>query len=116
MCVCACVYEQKVQSCSLCGLQGHLARICPNRYCSNCSLPGHTSDNCLERAYWHKRCHRCDMTGHFFDVSSAVCVCVCVCVGFGVYCVASCVLFVCVFVHLSPGPFFLSLRQTLHRL
>ncbi len=72
MCVCVCVYEQKVPCCSLCGLQGHLVRICPNRYCSNCSLPGHTSDNCLERAYWHKRCHRCDMTGHFFDVSSVV--------------------------------------------
>uniref|UniRef100_A0A9J7XPS6 Zinc finger CCHC domain-containing protein 7 n=1 Tax=Cyprinus carpio carpio TaxID=630221 RepID=A0A9J7XPS6_CYPCA len=62
-----CPAPKKVQCCSLCGLQGHFLRTCPNRYCSNCSLPGHTSDNCLERAYWHKRCHRCDMTGHFFD-------------------------------------------------
>ncbi|XP_043099656.1 LOW QUALITY PROTEIN: zinc finger CCHC domain-containing protein 7 [Puntigrus tetrazona] len=62
-----CPTPKKVPCCSLCGVQGHVLRICPNRYCSNCSLPGHISDNCLEKAYWHKRCHRCDMTGHFSD-------------------------------------------------
>ncbi|XP_016111921.1 zinc finger CCHC domain-containing protein 7 [Sinocyclocheilus grahami] len=62
-----CPTTKKVPCCSLCGLQGHLLRTCPNRHCYNCSLPGHTYDDCLERAYWHKRCRRCGMTGHFFD-------------------------------------------------
>lgn len=69
-----CFCEQKVPCCSLCGHRGHLARTCPNRHCSNCLLPGHTFNECLERAYWHKRCHRCGMAGHFNDVSSALCV------------------------------------------
>lgn len=103
-----CVYKQKLPCCSLCGLQGHLLRTCPNRHCSNCLLPGHTYDDCLERAYWHKRCHRCGMTGHFFDVSSAMCVlvlcgpwrCVSVCWVQSVFqCV--CCLFVCVCVSIS---------------
>lgn len=62
-----CPTLKKVPCCSLCGLRGHLLRTCPNRHCSNCSLPGHTSDDCLERAFWYKRCHRCGMTGHFID-------------------------------------------------
>lgn len=111
-CVCVCVYEQKLPCCSLCGLLGHLLRTCPNRHCSNCSLPGHTYDDCLEKAYWHKCCHRCGMTGHFIDVSSSLWECV-----FVSECnVLHCVLLVCLCVYLSLGPFFLSLRQTLHRL
>ncbi|KAL1282487.1 hypothetical protein QQF64_001290, partial [Cirrhinus molitorella] len=62
-----CPTPRKLPCCSLCGLQGHLLRTCPNRHCSNCSLPGHTYDDCLERAYWHKCCHRCGMTGHYLD-------------------------------------------------
>lgn len=62
-----CPTPQKAPCCSLCGLQGHFLKRCPTRHCSNCALPGHTYDDCLERAYWHKRCHRCTMTGHFAD-------------------------------------------------
>ncbi|MCJ8749261.1 hypothetical protein PDJAM_G00174340 [Pangasius djambal] len=62
-----CPTPKKAPCCSLCGLQGHFMKTCPNRHCSNCALPGHTYDDCLERAYWHKRCHRCAMTGHFAD-------------------------------------------------
>ncbi|XP_060772661.1 zinc finger CCHC domain-containing protein 7 isoform X2 [Neoarius graeffei] len=62
-----CPTPKKAPCCSLCGLQGHFLKSCPNRHCSNCALPGHTSDDCLERAYWHKRCHRCAMTGHFAE-------------------------------------------------
>nr|XP_055061466.1 zinc finger CCHC domain-containing protein 7 [Misgurnus anguillicaudatus] len=62
-----CPTPKKLPCCSLCGVRGHWARTCPKRHCSNCSLPGHTYDDCLERAYWHKRCHRCGMTGHFND-------------------------------------------------
>ncbi|KAF7686707.1 zinc finger CCHC domain-containing protein 7, partial [Silurus meridionalis] len=62
-----CPIPKKALCCSLCGLQGHFVKSCPNRHCSNCALPGHTYDDCLERAYWHKRCHRCSMTGHFAD-------------------------------------------------
>lgn len=107
-----CVFEQKMPCCSLCGLQGHLLRTCPNRHCYNCSLPGHTYDNCLEKARWHKCCHRCGMTGHFIDVSSSMWVCL-------LRSVLCCIVFyvrVCVCVRVSLGPFFLSLRQTLHRL
>ncbi|XP_030643587.1 zinc finger CCHC domain-containing protein 7, partial [Chanos chanos] len=62
-----CPSPKKLRSCLLCGTVGHIQKTCPNRHCSNCFLPGHTYDDCLERAYWHKRCHRCCMTGHFFD-------------------------------------------------
>ncbi|XP_058240517.1 zinc finger CCHC domain-containing protein 7 [Hemibagrus wyckioides] len=62
-----CPTPKKAPCCLLCGLQGHLMKTCPNRHCSNCALPGHLYDDCLERAYWHKRCHRCAMTGHFAD-------------------------------------------------
>ncbi len=50
------------------------------------------------------------------DHGAEMCLCVCVCWVWSVLCCIVCVacLFVCV--HLSPGPFFLSLRQTLHRL
>ncbi|KAI7811091.1 zinc finger CCHC domain-containing protein 7 [Triplophysa rosa] len=62
-----CPTPKKLPCCSLCGHRGHLARTCPDRHCSNCWLPGHTFNDCLERAYWHKRCHRCGMSGHFND-------------------------------------------------
>ncbi|KAL7856214.1 hypothetical protein AOLI_G00198180 [Acnodon oligacanthus] len=62
-----CPSPKKLLCCSLCGTPGHFVKVCPNRHCSNCSLPGHTFDDCLEKAYWHKRCHRCGMIGHFFD-------------------------------------------------
>ncbi|XP_026990727.1 zinc finger CCHC domain-containing protein 7 [Tachysurus fulvidraco] len=63
----SCPTPKKAPCCLLCGFQGHFLKTCPNRHCSNCALPGHTYDDCLERAYWHKRCHRCAMTGHFAD-------------------------------------------------
>ncbi|KAK3523035.1 hypothetical protein QTP86_012184 [Hemibagrus guttatus] len=72
-------YTEKTVTCRSCNKLGHLSKncptpkghfmkTCPSRYCSNCALPGHLYDNCLERAYWHKRCHRCAMTGHFADI------------------------------------------------
>lgn len=104
-CDCQIVCVCQLPCCSLCGHRGHLSRTCPKRHCSNCLLPGHTFKKCLDRAYWQKRCYRCGMIGHFDDVSSALCVCV----YYVLYSVALCL---CV----SPGPFLLSLRQTLHRL
>uniref|UniRef100_A0A3Q3L6T4 Zinc finger CCHC domain-containing protein 7 n=1 Tax=Labrus bergylta TaxID=56723 RepID=A0A3Q3L6T4_9LABR len=66
-----CPQPKKVLPCFLCGTPGHLSSECPNRHCNNCGLPGHIYNSCNERAYWHKQCHRCHMTGHFFDVSIA---------------------------------------------
>ncbi|KAK1792532.1 hypothetical protein P4O66_012470 [Electrophorus voltai] len=69
-------YTNKTVTCRNCNKLGHLSKncptpkshwvkFCPNRPCSNCFVPGHSYDTCLERPYWHKRCHRCTMAGHF---------------------------------------------------
>ncbi|XP_029458782.1 zinc finger CCHC domain-containing protein 7 isoform X2 [Rhinatrema bivittatum] len=62
-----CSASRKLPACCLCGSRGHTKSSCPARYCSNCFLPGHFSVECIEKAYWKKRCHRCSMTGHYAD-------------------------------------------------
>nr|XP_033773036.1 zinc finger CCHC domain-containing protein 7 isoform X2 [Geotrypetes seraphini]XP_033773044.1 zinc finger CCHC domain-containing protein 7 isoform X2 [Geotrypetes seraphini]XP_033773053.1 zinc finger CCHC domain-containing protein 7 isoform X2 [Geotrypetes seraphini] len=62
-----CSASRKLPACCLCGNRGHKQYSCPARYCSNCFLPGHFSLECIEKAYWKKRCHRCNMTGHYAD-------------------------------------------------
>ncbi|XP_030050224.1 zinc finger CCHC domain-containing protein 7 [Microcaecilia unicolor] len=62
-----CPASRKLPACCLCGNRGHKQNSCPARYCSNCFLPGHFSLECIEKAYWKKRCHRCSMTGHYAD-------------------------------------------------
>ncbi|XP_067409458.1 zinc finger CCHC domain-containing protein 7 [Emydura macquarii macquarii] len=62
-----CPTPKKVPPCCLCSERGHLQNTCPGRFCLNCCLPGHCSRECLERAYWHKHCNRCEMKGHYAD-------------------------------------------------
>lgn len=62
-----CLAPKKWPPCCLCGVRGHLQRGCPERYCTNCNMPGHWFKECIERAYWKKKCHRCSMTGHYAD-------------------------------------------------
>lgn len=64
------VFLQKVPPCCLCAGRDHLQHSCPARFCLNCCLPGHYFRECLERAYWNKHCNRCDMKGHYADVST----------------------------------------------
>ncbi|MBN3274562.1 ZCHC7 protein, partial [Polyodon spathula] len=64
-----CPTPKKAPVCSMCAVSGHVQRFCPDRYCTNCNMPGHCYNKCIERAYWHKQCHRCRMTGHYADVS-----------------------------------------------
>lgn len=66
------VSPQKVPPCCLCAGRDHLQHSCPARFCLNCCLPGHYFRECLERAYWNKHCNRCDMQGHYADVSTAL--------------------------------------------
>ncbi|XP_033869680.3 zinc finger CCHC domain-containing protein 7 [Acipenser ruthenus] len=62
-----CPTPKKAPVCSMCAVRGHMQRSCPDRYCTNCYMPGHCYNKCIERAYWHKQCHRCGMTGHYAD-------------------------------------------------
>uniref|UniRef100_A0A674KF48 Zinc finger CCHC domain-containing protein 7 n=1 Tax=Terrapene triunguis TaxID=2587831 RepID=A0A674KF48_9SAUR len=62
-----CPTPKKIPPCCLCAERDHLQNTCPARFCFNCCLPGHCSRECLERAYWHKHCNRCDMKGHYAD-------------------------------------------------
>ncbi|XP_068090334.1 zinc finger CCHC domain-containing protein 7 [Hyperolius riggenbachi] len=62
-----CPQPKKLPACCLCGGRGHLQYMCPSRYCLNCWLPGHFYQNCAERPYWQKKCHRCSMIGHYAD-------------------------------------------------
>ncbi|XP_069047755.1 zinc finger CCHC domain-containing protein 7 isoform X2 [Lepisosteus oculatus] len=57
----------KAPVCILCAEPGHLQRSCPLKHCANCNRPGHESEECIDRAFWNKQCHRCGMRGHFFD-------------------------------------------------
>ncbi|NWI26929.1 ZCHC7 protein, partial [Sula dactylatra] len=66
-----CPTPKKVPPCCLCAGRDHLQNSCPARFCLNCCLPGHYFRDCLERAYWNKHCNRCDMKGHYADVSIA---------------------------------------------
>ncbi|XP_043915088.1 zinc finger CCHC domain-containing protein 7, partial [Protopterus annectens] len=62
-----CPTPKKSPVCCLCGEKDHFQNSCPERPCSNCSLPGHFYRECIERPYWKKHCHRCEMAGHYAD-------------------------------------------------
>lgn len=62
-----CSVPRKVRTCCLCGTSGHLQNTCPARLCSNCFMPGHFFKDCIEKAHWKKKCHRCSVTGHYAD-------------------------------------------------
>ncbi|XP_044132367.1 zinc finger CCHC domain-containing protein 7-like [Bufo gargarizans] len=62
-----CPQPKKLPACCLCGRRGHLQYHCPLPYCSNCFMPGHLHQECTERPYWQKKCHRCAMVGHYAD-------------------------------------------------
>lgn len=62
-----CPAPKKLPACCLCGQRGHLQYSCSSPYCSNCFMPGHFYQNCTERPYWQKKCHRCAMVGHYAD-------------------------------------------------
>ena len=40
------LFLQKEQTCNLCGIQGHVKRMCPNEICYNCMSLGHRSKVC----------------------------------------------------------------------
>ncbi|XP_069818293.1 zinc finger CCHC domain-containing protein 7 [Dendropsophus ebraccatus] len=62
-----CPEPKKLPACCLCGERGHLQYSCSAPYCSNCLMPGHFHQDCTERPYWLKKCHRCCMIGHYAD-------------------------------------------------
>ncbi|XP_056374268.1 zinc finger CCHC domain-containing protein 7 [Hyla sarda] len=62
-----CPQPKKLPACCLCGGRGHLQYTCSSPYCSNCFMPGHIHQDCTERPYWLKKCHRCCMVGHYAD-------------------------------------------------
>ncbi|KAM3939359.1 zinc finger CCHC domain-containing protein 7 [Leptodactylus fuscus] len=62
-----CPQPKKLPACCLCGRRGHLQYSCSAPYCVNCFMPGHFHQDCTERPYWQKKCHRCSMIGHYAD-------------------------------------------------
>ncbi|XP_072260636.1 zinc finger CCHC domain-containing protein 7 [Pyxicephalus adspersus] len=62
-----CSVPKKLPACCLCGQRGHIQYSCLTPYCVNCFLPGHCYQECTERPYWQKKCHRCEMIGHYAD-------------------------------------------------
>lgn len=62
-----CPQPRKLPACCLCGKRGHLQYTCPTPYCANCFMAGHFYQDCSERPYWQKKCHRCGMIGHYAD-------------------------------------------------
>lgn len=67
-----CPTPKKSPVCCLCGEKDHFLNSCPERPCTNCSLPGHFYRECIERPYWKKHCHRCEMRGHYADACPEV--------------------------------------------
>uniref|UniRef100_A0A3Q0REU0 Zinc finger CCHC domain-containing protein 7 n=1 Tax=Amphilophus citrinellus TaxID=61819 RepID=A0A3Q0REU0_AMPCI len=64
--------QQKIPTCVLCGIQGHIQRKCPSRPCPRCGLPSHGLKPCEMPPVWNQHCLRCGMTGHLSDECTLV--------------------------------------------
>ncbi|XP_022616029.1 zinc finger CCHC domain-containing protein 7-like [Seriola dumerili] len=63
----SCYYHKKCPTCVLCGVKGHIQKICPSRPCPSCGLPAHGLRLCEKPPVWNQHCQRCGMTGHLSD-------------------------------------------------
>ncbi|XP_067375501.1 zinc finger CCHC domain-containing protein 7-like isoform X3 [Channa argus] len=62
-----CYYHKKYPTCILCGIRGHIQKVCPRRPCTSCGLLSHGFGPCENPPVWKQHCQRCGMTGHLSD-------------------------------------------------
>jgi hypothetical protein len=60
-------------ACKICGMQGHMARLCPAKTCDICGRVGHERSDCQRRQSGQgTKCYECGQLGEAFFFSRPV--------------------------------------------